>query len=102
MLEMLHKLVDDGFIEVSHYKPVIAFSICEKPHTIMKDGKELVTHEGNFNQSSHQILINILEEISPIFKENGLLLDIAIDDDLDSNETLSKYVIVNQIFTDLK
>jgi len=42
-------------------------------------------------------LINILEEITPIFRENGLLLDIAIDGDLDSNRTLSNYDIVNKI-----
>ncbi|CAJ0846559.1 11310_t:CDS:1, partial [Entrophospora sp. SA101] len=100
------ELIYDGYIETSRYKPVIAFSICEKSRTITKEGKNITTHEGNFDQSSrqmeHQILIDILEEITPIFRENNLLLDIAIDGDLDSNKTLSKYNIVNQIFTDLK
>ncbi|CAH1768345.1 3036_t:CDS:2, partial [Entrophospora sp. SA101] len=49
----------------------------------------------NFDQSScqmeHQILINILEEITPVFRENGLLLDIAIDGDLDTSDQKDNY-----------
>jgi len=49
------ELIYDGYIEASHYKPVIAFSFCEKSHIIVKEGKNITTHEGNFDQSSCQM-----------------------------------------------
>jgi len=39
----------DGYIETSRYKPVIAFSICEKPRTIMKEGVILINHLAKWN-----------------------------------------------------
>ncbi|CAH1768651.1 1789_t:CDS:2, partial [Entrophospora sp. SA101] len=64
------------------------------------EGKNITTHEGNFDQSSN--FDKYFRRNYSNFQKNNLLLDIAIDGDLDSNKTLSKYSIVNQIFTDLK
>lgn len=50
----------------------------------------------------HAILIAIIEKLTPILEEQDLLLNVTIDDDLDSNKTLGNVGIVNQIFADLK
>nr|CAG8570738.1 4392_t:CDS:2 [Entrophospora candida] len=100
------ELIFDGFVEGMSHKPVIAYSICEKPCIATKDGEKVVAHEGNFEKSSkqmeHQILIDILYKITPILVENDVLLEVAVDGDLDSNKTLASYGIVNQIYADLK
>ncbi|RIB11728.1 hypothetical protein C2G38_2202706 [Gigaspora rosea] len=41
----------------------------------------------------HAILIAIIDKIIPILEEYDIVLDIAIDSDLDSNKTLSNQTI---------
>ena len=60
----------------------------------------------NFNLSSrqmeHAILISLLGKLTPVLEEYDMLLNVTIDGDLDSNKTLGKVAVVNQIFADLK
>jgi len=50
----------------------------------------------------YAILIALLEQITPILEESDLLLEVCIDDDLDSNKTLTNVPIISEIYVDLK
>ncbi|CAG8774144.1 45294_t:CDS:10, partial [Gigaspora margarita] len=93
--------------EYSH-KPIVTFHVVQKSRSI-KDNKTELTktiHQGNFDKSSrqieHAILIEVLNQISPLLEENDLHLDVCVDSNLDSNKTLAHVRIVTKISADLK
>ncbi|GES74897.1 DNA helicase RecQ [Rhizophagus clarus] len=59
-------------------------------------------HKANSKQIEHAVLIRILEKVVPILEETDMLLDIVVDEDLDSNKTLREVKCVNKIFPDFK
>ncbi len=63
-------------------------------------------HQGNHEQGSrqmeHAILIALIEKITPVLEEHDMMLDIAVDGDLETNKTLKILPVVHQIFADLK
>ncbi|PKB98403.1 hypothetical protein RhiirA5_431422 [Rhizophagus irregularis] len=88
-------------------KPVVGFFVVEKSHVKKdKNGNKTIMHQGNHEASSkqmeHAVLIGILEKVVPVLEETGMLLDIVVDGDFDSNKTLHGVKCVNQIFSDLK
>ncbi|CAG8768909.1 1740_t:CDS:10, partial [Gigaspora margarita] len=90
------------------HKPIVAFHIVEKTRFIKDNKLELTKtiHKGNFNKLSkqieHAILIEVLNQVSSSLEEAGLHLEICIDGDLDSNQTLANVPIVSNVYTDLK
>ncbi|RIB25770.1 hypothetical protein C2G38_412048 [Gigaspora rosea] len=101
------EFVFNGIIENCSHKPIIAFHVVEKPREYKnKNEKTIIINKGNYNSSSkqmeHAILITIIDKITPILEEYNIVLDIAIDGDLDSNKTLANQSIVHRIFGDLK
>ncbi|CAG8642735.1 6542_t:CDS:10 [Gigaspora margarita] len=90
------------------HKPIVAFHTVEKTR-FAKDSKlgfTKIIHQGNSDKSSrqmeHAILIEVLNQISPLLEEASLHLEICIDGDLDSNKTLANVPIVSNIYADLK
>ncbi|CAG8548196.1 17214_t:CDS:10 [Funneliformis caledonium] len=74
---------------------------------LAKDQEESqIIYKGNFDKSfrqiEHAILIEILEKIQPSLDKYDLMLDISVDEDLNSNKTLSNVRSVNKIYGDLK
>jgi pyruvate-formate lyase-activating enzyme len=65
-----------------------------------------IIHEGNFVNSSrqmeHAILIDLLEQVTPLLEEYDIMLDVTADGDLDTNKTLAGIPIVHQVYADLK
>ncbi|CAG8769234.1 2769_t:CDS:1, partial [Dentiscutata heterogama] len=68
-------------------KPIIGYHLVEKPR-IYKNKKEetIVINEGNFNNSSRQMehanLISSITKITPTLIEYDIVLEVAIDGDL--------------------
>jgi hypothetical protein len=50
----------------------------------------------------HAILIELLEQVTPLLEEFDMMLDVTVDGDLDTNKTLSNVPLVHQIYADLK
>ncbi|GBC01230.1 hypothetical protein RclHR1_04100006 [Rhizophagus clarus] len=51
-------------------------------------------HKANSKQIEHAVLIRILEKVVPILEETDMLLDIVVDEDLDSNKTLRESLVL--------
>jgi len=88
-------------------KPVVAFYTIEKTRT--KKGPEntqAIMRKGNFVKSSrqmeHAILIDLLDQVTPLLEESDIMLDVTVDGDLDTNKTLASVSVVHQIYADLK
>ncbi|CAG8769607.1 46316_t:CDS:10, partial [Gigaspora margarita] len=90
------------------HKPIVAFDITQKSRSTKVNNTELtkIIHQGNFDKSSkqmeHAILIEVINQISPLLDENNLHLEVCIDGDLDSNKALAHVRIVTKISADLK
>ena len=88
-------------------KPVVAYHTVEKERSHKTSGGlSMVVREGNFSHSSkqmeHAILIELLEQVTPLLEEHDMMLDVTVDGDLDTNKTLASIPIVHQIYADLK
>ncbi|CAG8829175.1 7599_t:CDS:2, partial [Gigaspora margarita] len=90
------------------YKTVIAFHVAQKSRLIKYNETEILRTvcKDNYKQFSrqieHAILIEVLNQISPLLEDNGLYLEVYIDGDLDSNKTLVHVHIVSKISANLK
>lgn len=47
-------------------------------------------HESSSKRMEHAILLSVIAEIEPILREHGVGMEIAIDGDLSSKDTLEK------------
>jgi hypothetical protein len=88
-------------------KPIVAYHTVEKRRLhVTKGGVSTVLREGNFSHSSkqmeHAILIELLEQVTPVLEKHEMMLDVTVDGDLDTNKTLASVPIVHQIYADLK
>jgi hypothetical protein len=88
-------------------KPIVAYHTVEKERLRkVKGGAFTSVRKGNFSHSSkqmeHAILIELLEQITPLLEEHDMMLDVTVDGDLDTNKTLARVPVVHQIYADLK
>ncbi|CAG8620650.1 16027_t:CDS:10, partial [Gigaspora rosea] len=87
------KFIYDGTPKGFRHKPIVAFSVVEKPRIYTKNEKKVIINEGNYNESSRQMehanLINIISKVTPTLYKYNLTLDISVDGDLSTNKTLN-------------
>nr|CAG8583664.1 4753_t:CDS:2 [Entrophospora candida] len=85
---VLQKVIEHHKANKSYKLVLIALGLMY----IMLNKKMRIIQEGHFELSSHKmkhaILIALLEKLTPILEEQVLLLNVTIDDDLDSNKML--------------
>jgi len=88
-------------------KPVVAYHTVEKTRLKkVNNNTQIVARAGNFIHSSkqmeHAILIDLLEQVTPILEEHDMMLDVTVDGDLSTNKTLAGVPVVHEIYADLK
>ncbi|CAG8843076.1 9939_t:CDS:2, partial [Gigaspora margarita] len=89
------------------HKPIVGYYVVEKLRTYQnKNKKTIIVSKGNYNRSSqqmeHEALKAIINDITPTLEKFQMLLEIGIDEDLNSNKTLEEQRVVYKICADLK